>query len=484
MAEINIPYNVPEYIQNGEPVDESVANRPAKQIQENVLAIKYRAELDIDNLNALIGFPALYDSSKTYNKNDIVADSSGNRYISLQDDNIGNALTDTTWWKPFKLSVGGQLVVADSKPDSTNNEPYNTVWINELTKDIFYQISEDETNPEWIKVGGSGNLDNKSLLYYFQLYLSSFNYVTFEAFKGEPLTLTTTTGTYNYDTQTLDVSTNDTIVTDNILSASASTFKIIVDTTVTDITVEYSIDGGNTYTTVNDPYYIELDSSVNDFRIKITFNADGTVNGWGVLWDEAGYPSSTAFKLLEIYTSQGEQAGDYITIPNDKVYTPDGKSLEVYLNGVLQNLGDFYEEDSSGRQIKLLKNTQSGDIIVFREYIGSYTNNVLEDITDKVLKGIDTYNDYVVTSDYNARIREYIYGDSTNGSFTITLPDNPANGDVIKILDVAGSFNTNNVTVNGNGKNIMGDSTATLDISNAEYELIFVGPNNEWRLVV
>jgi len=64
---------------------------------------------------------------------------------------------------------------------------------------------------------------------------------------------------------------------------------------------------------------------------------------------------------------------------------------------------------------------------------------------------------YEASSNYTALPDQIVFCDTyTIGSFTITLPSNPDEGDAVAILDVMGSFQTNNLIVNGNGKKIDG----------------------------
>lgn len=64
------------------------------------------------------------------------------------------------------------------------------------------------------------------------------------------------------------------------------------------------------------------------------------------------------------------------------------------------------------------------------------------------------------TSNFTAATSDtYIPVDTTSGAVTITLPASPDNGERHIIADVGGNAATNNITVNGNGHNIIGAST-------------------------
>jgi len=69
-----------------------------------------------------------------------------------------------------------------------------------------------------------------------------------------------------------------------------------------------------------------------------------------------------------------------------------------------------------------------------------------------------------------------VLANTTSGAFTITLPASPATGNQVLIVDSAGTFGTNNLTVGRNGSTISGiaDDLA-LDISSITVTLVYNG---------
>lgn len=73
-----------------------------------------------------------------------------------------------------------------------------------------------------------------------------------------------------------------------------------------------------------------------------------------------------------------------------------------------------------------------------------------------------------------------IYVDSSGGAFTITLEASPTTNNEIEIIDSVGSCGATTVTINGNGNNIMGSTTALMNSNYIAYVLVFNG--TEWNL--
>jgi hypothetical protein len=90
----------------------------------------------------------------------------------------------------------------------------------------------------------------------------------------------------------------------------------------------------------------------------------------------------------------------------------------------------------------------------------------------------------VKTSNYTALTNEKVAADTTSAAWTLTLPATPSNGDTITVLDYAGTFDTNNLTIARNGSNI--ESLAEnmdCNIEDAAFSLVFVGSTVGWKVV-
>ena len=82
----------------------------------------------------------------------------------------------------------------------------------------------------------------------------------------------------------------------------------------------------------------------------------------------------------------------------------------------------------------------------------------------------------VKTSNYTAAANDGVQTDTSGGAFTVTLPATPATGAQVIIVDSAGSWATNNLTVGRNGSTINGSATdLTCDISGVSVQFVYSG---------
>jgi hypothetical protein len=73
--------------------------------------------------------------------------------------------------------------------------------------------------------------------------------------------------------------------------------------------------------------------------------------------------------------------------------------------------------------------------------------------------------------------------DTSSAAFTLTLPITPTAGDTVWIVDAKGTFETNNLTVAGNGSNIHRQSAdVTMNINDVSKMLIYHNASNGWLI--
>mgnify|MGYP006280217943 CR=1 FL=1 len=98
--------------------------------------------------------------------------------------------------------------------------------------------------------------------------------------------------------------------------------------------------------------------------------------------------------------------------------------------------------------------------------------------------GTDSVVNRTLTTATTINSGERIFADATGGAFTITLPAAPVTGDTVQIIDVAGIFSTNNVTVGRNGNKIQNlAEDLVLNLNNAAITMIYSGSTYGWVFI-
>lgn len=87
----------------------------------------------------------------------------------------------------------------------------------------------------------------------------------------------------------------------------------------------------------------------------------------------------------------------------------------------------------------------------------------------------------VQTSNFAASAGNAYPVNTTSGAITVTLPASPTAGQQIQIIDYAGTANTNNITVNPNGKKINGIAApATISTNRVSVTILYVDSVQGW----
>jgi hypothetical protein len=89
----------------------------------------------------------------------------------------------------------------------------------------------------------------------------------------------------------------------------------------------------------------------------------------------------------------------------------------------------------------------------------------------------------VKTTTYTAVAGEGIFANTSGGAWTLTLPASPSIGDEVSVVDYAGTFDTNNLTIGRNSKNIQGSAAdLTVATERAGFTLVFTDNTQGWLL--
>jgi len=90
----------------------------------------------------------------------------------------------------------------------------------------------------------------------------------------------------------------------------------------------------------------------------------------------------------------------------------------------------------------------------------------------------------VITADPgNAVAGEGYFCNTTSGAFTVTLPTSATIGDEVNIVDYAGTFDTNNLTIGRNSHKIQGTAAdLTVAVERSAFTLVYVDATQGWLL--
>ena len=89
----------------------------------------------------------------------------------------------------------------------------------------------------------------------------------------------------------------------------------------------------------------------------------------------------------------------------------------------------------------------------------------------------------VDTTGFTAVAGEGYFCNTTSGAFTVTLPTSATIGDEVNIVDYAGTFDTNNLTIGRNSHKIQGAAAdLTVSVERAAFTLVYVDATQGWLL--
>lgn len=218
---------------------------------------------------------------------------------------------------------------------------------------------------------------------------------------------------------------------------------------------------------------------LEDHNSSLLFDSDGNKMGRVAVFDELAIfdvSTESEFRISSSTTNKIFARNTSGTVKN--IYLPDAQKIQVGTQFEIQNDSNItipilYNDNSTFREVK------SGGI-VFVTCIANATSNGTWAFYDfSVETGLKVTN--IKFTNYAANSNELVLCNTTSASFTVTLPISPANGDMVGILDVNGTFRDRPLTVARNGKKIQ-DVTENwlIDIAGTYIELVYVQAKNSW----
>lgn len=89
----------------------------------------------------------------------------------------------------------------------------------------------------------------------------------------------------------------------------------------------------------------------------------------------------------------------------------------------------------------------------------------------------------VKNSNYAASPGDQVAADTSEGSFTVTLPSSPGLGAYVGICDAQSTWATNPLTVVAPGSNIMGNGNLVCNVAGGSFGLVYVGGAIGWKII-
>ena len=153
---------------------------------------------------------------------------------------------------------------------------------------------------------------------------------------------------------------------------------------------------------------------------------------------------------------------------------------------------DFIIQFPAVEKLYFLRNASASNKITAR--LGSSGNTFVLNPSRNVFLATDGTNwfelqtqgsDWLTkTGTYTAFAGDKIFVNTSSSAFTITLPASPSVGDEVRFLDLANTFDTNNLTVGRNSEKIDGaTSDLTVATEGAAFALVYSGSTYGWKLL-
>jgi hypothetical protein len=270
-----------------------------------------------------------------------------------------------------------------------------------------------------------------------------------------------------------------------IISSNSFTTFYIDAVTDNDILVEYSISNGSGFGPWVSCAFKELIVTANPFtelKVKYIFNDPSGINkiySYGLLYGHDEISGMLPLGFLETLNINAV-SGTTINIPNGRWYHKDGKSLEIFYDGIRMLEGTDYTEVNVGYPDKSYKVTfnfqlENTKTIVFKEIYGNGGAVTPSGTTNNVSwsEGLNGHSCIAF---------EKLMVDTTSGTVTLNLPSSAAIGDEIQIIDKHGSFSTHNLILHSSDDIMDSSNDYHLTENYTHATIVFVDNTVGWRV--
>jgi hypothetical protein len=164
---------------------------------------------------------------------------------------------------------------------------------------------------------------------------------------------------------------------------------------------------------------------------------------------------------------------------------PAGLYCRIADNGNLddwQYLGAFPEVNADGNWALFSSADPSKEL---KFDVSGVSTSTVRTLAAPDRNGRVSVSDYrLLSANANAVTGDKVAADTSAGVWTLTLPATPANGDTVTVLDYAGTFDTDNLTIARNGSNIESLADDLIcEVADAAFTLVYVGSTVGWKVV-
>ena len=265
---------------------------------------------------------------------------------------------------------------------------------------------------------------------------------------------------------------------------------------ITALTIDMSAAGAATFndkiTAVGTSVFTNLDIS-GDVDVDGTLETDALSIGSTTVTSTAAElnildgvtSTATELNLLDGDTSVG---GSITLADADGIVTNDGGTMKTIPASDIKTYVGAGAGAFSIANLDIDGGTDIGEDLVDADLFivdngAGGTNRKVAASRIKTYIGGGTQWQAVKTANYTASAGQGVFANTTSSAFTVTLPASPSIGDSVSIIDYAGTFDSNNLTVGRNGSKIQGATEdLTVATERAAFTLVFTDSTQGWLL--